>query len=99
MWQSGGRVLRGGDLLVELTGQAVFRAENGPHLDAGGPEQQLQGRAPGRIDAGVIGDHPDPFAGQGRETVGGQDLDPRPDPVRPVAGAKPRHVRFQVGVS
>ena len=77
----------------------MLRAENGPHLDAGGPKQQLEGRAAGRIDAGVIGDHPDPFADEGRETGRGQDLDPRPDPVRPVAGAKPRHHRFEAGVS
>ena len=77
----------------------MLRAENGPHLDAGGLEQQLEGRAAGGIDAGVIGDHPDPFAGEGREPGRGQDLDPRLDPVRPVAGAKPGHHRFQVGVS
>ena len=51
-------------------------------LTPGGLEQQLEGRAAGGIDAGVIGDHPDVFAHQGGETRGGQDLNPRPDPVR-----------------
>ncbi len=77
----------------------MLRAENGPHLDAGGLEQQLQGRAAGGIDAGVIGDHPDSFADQGGETGGGQDLDPRPDPVRPVAGAIAQNLRVEVGVT
>ncbi len=76
----------------------MLRAENGPHFDAGGMEQQSEGRAAGGIDAGVIGDHPDPFADEWRKPGLSQDLDPRLDPVRPVAGAKPGHHRFLVGV-
>ncbi len=59
----------------------MLRAEDGAHLDAGGLEQAAKRRAPGGVDAGVIGDHPDPFPHQGGETGGGQDLDPRPHPV------------------
>ncbi len=68
-------------------------------LTPGARSNNCQGRAAGGIDAGVIGDHPDPFADEGGETGRGQDLDPRADPVRPVAGAMPRHRRVEAGVT
>ncbi len=94
--QPGGRIPAGGDFLVEIAVQAVLRAENGPHLDAGGVKQQIEGRAAGGVDAGLIGDHPDPFALQGGEPGApgprspaepGQAVSLAPNPV--ITGSRP----------
>ena len=69
----------------------MLRAEDGPHLHPRGPQQQAESGAPGGVDAGVIGDHPDVFAFQGGEAFGRQDLDARLYPVRGVAGAMAAH--------